>query len=255
MTRLRFKTLTRDSDLGHYLAGIIAGPGHFSKNQMVLSAHVKHRALMVVLQQRLGCGTIKPHGVNGLRYVVGNCPGLSRVLKLTNGKWVGPHKRDQLWNHGLDKTHGITWMLLQKQSLHSFWHAGFTDAHGCFNIYVWNSFKAGCGQRVALRLAWSQKDAILLRAIQPALALPSVYHCALPTHTPIFGLIYPVLNTWLKPIISLTFIRPRVWTMPHRGFGHGVAKWALLKSTLRLTGAIKYKNSRTHPAVSLKDHV
>lgn len=82
--RLKFKTLAQDSDLGHYLAGIIEGDGHFSKNQMILSAHVEDHSLMVALQQRLGCGTIGPHGANGIRYVIANRLGLKRVIQLTN---------------------------------------------------------------------------------------------------------------------------------------------------------------------------
>jgi LAGLIDADG endonuclease len=78
--------------------------------------------------------------------------------------------------HGYGKTYGITLMPLQPLSLNHFWLSGFTDADGCFNIYVRNSKSAQWGKRTEIRLIWSQKNVILRKAIQGALGLPGLYH-------------------------------------------------------------------------------
>lgn len=86
-----YQTLQSQTELGHYLAGLIEGDGHFSKNQLIISSHIKDKPVLEALRKHVGYGTIKPYSQqsNALRFVISSKAGLRRVLKLINGKLNG----------------------------------------------------------------------------------------------------------------------------------------------------------------------
>lgn len=95
--------------LGAYLAGLIEGDGHFSKNGLSIYFDTRDLALVQALCRRLGLDPAKASrrdrrklqngllgdGCYSLNINVGH-PVMDWVLRATDGHWVGPHKRDQI---------------------------------------------------------------------------------------------------------------------------------------------------------------
>nr|AOC61660.1 putative LAGLIDADG homing endonuclease [Gloeotilopsis planctonica] len=89
-----------------------------------------------------------------------------RVLHLTNGKFVGPFKINQLQKHGYEKILNIK--ILPATQLISFanaWLAGFFEADGSINITIRNRSKTSLKKRTDVSISFAQKDPFLLSII------------------------------------------------------------------------------------------
>jgi hypothetical protein len=148
-----------DNDLGHYLAGLIEGDGHFSKKQLIISGHKNNQPLFESLVKSIGYGTIRPYSssANAIRFVICSKAGLKRVLALINGRFVGEHKYNQLLNHNYDSRFQMVLQTSSGLSFNKFWLCGFINADGCFNITIRQCSTTKIGFRVDLRLNVSQK--------------------------------------------------------------------------------------------------
>lgn len=163
-------------DLGSYLAGLIEGDGHFSKNQLIISCHNRDDACFRSLIKRIGYGTLKPYSKGrALRLVVSSKVGLRRILELVNGKFVGYNKYNQLVKHNYAGRLNVKIIPPQPFTLDCFWLSGFIDADGCFNISVRKCPTSRLGIRIDLRLAVAQKERFLLDQIQNAFNAFRIY--------------------------------------------------------------------------------
>jgi hypothetical protein len=74
--------------LGHYLAGLIDGDGHFSsKQQLVIVFNSLDSSLAYYLKKEIGHGTVrKVKDKNAVLLVIASIKGIERVINLINGK-------------------------------------------------------------------------------------------------------------------------------------------------------------------------
>lgn len=160
-------------DLGHYLAGLIDGDGHFSKiGQLVISYHEKDKSAAYWLKSQIGYGSVREvKGKKALIYVISHSDGLLKVLHLINGKLRTETKYDQviylLKNHNL-----ISKFLLESpfimncsDDFNNYWLTGFIDSDGSFQIKI-ISRKDRKNKEVRLKLQIAQKDKRILDAIK-----------------------------------------------------------------------------------------
>ena len=172
-----FKSLQSQTQLGHYLAGLIEGDGHFSKSQLIISSHIKDRPVLEALRKHVGYGTIKPYSQQNkaLRFVISSKAGLKHVLQLINGKLIGTAKYNQLLKHNYESRFNLDLQPPKKLSLDNAWLSGFADADGCFSIVMRQCHTSKTGLRVDLRLTIAQKDPALLTQIQDLFNASKLY--------------------------------------------------------------------------------
>jgi hypothetical protein len=131
-----------DSQLGHYLAGLIDGDGHFSnKQQLVIGFNYLDSPLAYYLKKEIGYGTIhKVKDKNAVILVIANIKGMEKVINLINGKLRTNKKLYQiekniLSNHKYKDFSNITILNLNTdKNLNNLWLAGFSDADASFQI-------------------------------------------------------------------------------------------------------------------------
>jgi hypothetical protein len=87
-----------DIQLGHYLAGLIDGDGHFSKKQqLVIAFNSLDTYLAYYLKKQIGYGSVqKVKDKNAVLLVVSAIKGIERVINLINGKLRSQNKLDQV---------------------------------------------------------------------------------------------------------------------------------------------------------------
>jgi hypothetical protein len=149
------------------LAGLIEGDGSFSTgNRLRITFHLKDRYLAEKLKKSIGFGNIqKPYKV-AIDLLIASKKGLQRIITLTNGKFIGPFKINQLLKHGYEEK--LMVKILPPANNVSFknaWLAGFFDADGSAQIHVKNSINSRLGKRTELELSFGQKDRLLLDLI------------------------------------------------------------------------------------------
>ena len=131
-----------DSHLGHYLAGLIDGVGHFSsKQQLVIVFNFLDSSLAYFLKKEIGHGTIhKVKDKNAIILVVASIKGMERVINLVNGKLRTNKKLHQIEKNILrnnkfkDFSNIINLSLNTDKNLDNLWLAGFSDADASFQI-------------------------------------------------------------------------------------------------------------------------
>lgn len=156
-------------ELGHYLAGLIEGDGSFMKYQLQIIYPSKDKKAAQELAKVLGFGVvwIPPKG-NFVGFIVRTKEGLAYVLELTNGKFVGPHKINQLLKPNFETRLQMTILPSTLQvTLDNAWLLGFFEADGSANIKVRNSPKCFTGKSVEVCIQIAQKDPLLLNLIAP----------------------------------------------------------------------------------------
>ena len=131
-----------DTQLGHYLAGLIDGDGHFSKKQqLVIAFNSLDTYLAYYLKKQIGYGSIqKVKDKNAVLLVVSAVKGIEKVINLINGKLRSQSKLDQIFNNilnhdnfsNISKT--INFTLNTSKNLENLWLAGFSDADASFQI-------------------------------------------------------------------------------------------------------------------------
>jgi hypothetical protein len=95
-----------NEQLGHYLAGLIDGDGHFSKaQQLVIVFSSPDAFLAYFLKEKLGYGNVKKvKDKNAYLLIVSNQKGMLNVLNLINGKLRTKHRFNQVVNNILSHT-------------------------------------------------------------------------------------------------------------------------------------------------------
>ena len=157
-----------DNQFGHYLAGLIDGDGHFSKQQqLVIVFNSLDVSLAYYIKKQIGFGNIrKVKNKKAFLLIIGSKKGLEKVINLINGKIRTKNKLDQICNNILKHKHfvelknKIKFKLNLDKDLKNYWLAGFSDADASFKIKLLNHTN-----RTEVRLNFQidqKKDSILL---------------------------------------------------------------------------------------------
>jgi hypothetical protein len=87
-----------DHELGHYLAGLIDGDGHFSSaQQLVIVFNYLDIQLAYYIRERIGHGNVrKVKDKNAVLMIISSNKGIERVIKLINNKFRTTSKLDQI---------------------------------------------------------------------------------------------------------------------------------------------------------------
>lgn len=164
------KPLNNDQ-LGHYLAGLIDGDGHFSKiQQLVIVFSSPDAFLAYYLRKIIGYGNIrKVNNKNAYVFVVASKAGILNIINLINGKLRTESKYNQVLSNILTdikyKDLGIRFTMNNTYCFENHWLAGFSDADASFQIKV---ISRPIKPRPEIRLNYqiSQKDSFILNKIK-----------------------------------------------------------------------------------------
>ena len=135
------KPLNNDQ-LGHYLAGLIDGDGHFSTiQQLVIVFSYPDAFLAYYLKTALALGSVKKiKNKNAYIYVISSKQGIIKVLNLINGKLRTNHRFNQIVNNIINnakyKDININFTINQDNDFNNHWLAGFSDADASFQIKI-----------------------------------------------------------------------------------------------------------------------
>ena len=171
-----------EEEFGCYLAGLIEGDGYIGKRSIEIAFHVSDISLAYYIKKRIGYGNVTKytHTNNAVRYGVWNKEGISKILKLVNGKFFTKHKIEQITKfklidkYNLDIKESIyeryygdlykqkTWLLS------NYWLCGFTDADGSFTIHLSQSKTHKLGYNLKLEYKLVQKSEEILLAVKEA---------------------------------------------------------------------------------------
>jgi len=160
-----------NEQLGHYLAGLIDGDGHFSKaQQLVIVFSFPDAFLAYYLKEKLGnCNVRKVKDKNAYLLIVSKKEGMLNVLNLINGKLRSQNRFNQVINNILNHDRYIDQMMDFQMNLmdnfNNHWLAGFSDADASFQIKIINRVTRN---RTEVRLNYQidQKNDILLMKIK-----------------------------------------------------------------------------------------
>lgn len=120
-----------DDEFGHYLAGLIDGDGHFSKNpQLVIVFRLDDASLAYWIKSRLGYGTVKKvKNNNACLFKLTSKEAIHNLLLLINNKLRTQNKYDQVINNVLiNFKEPMDFKMNQSSDLNNHWLAGFSDA-------------------------------------------------------------------------------------------------------------------------------
>lgn len=160
-----------NTQLGHYLAGLIDGDGHFSsKQQLVIVFNSLDASLAYYLKKEIGYGSVhKVKGKNAVILVIAAVKGIEKVINLTNGKLRTANKFGQITKNILSHTkfnsfrNTITLSLKTNNDLDNLWLAGFSDADSSFQIKLLHRYSR---TEVRLNFQIDQKENNLLTLIK-----------------------------------------------------------------------------------------
>jgi hypothetical protein len=132
-----------DESLGHYIAGLIDGGGHFSKiGQIVITFSKPDAFLAYYIKSKVGFGNVrKVKNKNAYILVISNKVGITRVLNLINGKLRAEHRFNEVIHLLKLNTYGINYVdfkLNISMDFNNHWLAGFSDADGSFQVKILN---------------------------------------------------------------------------------------------------------------------
>jgi hypothetical protein len=93
-----------DDQFGHYLAGLIDGDGHFSRQQqLIIVFHSLDVSLAYYIKTRIGFGSVKKvKAKKAFIFIIAGRKGLEKVLNLINGKIRTENKLNQICNNILN---------------------------------------------------------------------------------------------------------------------------------------------------------
>lgn len=160
-----------DEQLGHYLAGLIDGDGHFSKiQQLIIVFSYVDASLAYYLKNRLGYGNVKKvNNKNASLLIISKKEGILSIIKLINGKLRTKHRYNQLVINVLTsnkyKDLKIDFTINTNEDFNNHWLAGFSDADASFQIKI---VKRNTKIRPEVRLNFQidQKNVFLLNTIK-----------------------------------------------------------------------------------------
>lgn len=138
----KHKKPVNDIQLGHYLAGLIDGDGHFSsKQQLVIAFNSLDTSLAYYLKKEIGYGSVhKVKNKNSVLLVIAAIKGIEKVINVVNGKLRSNNKLNQISTNILSHikfrnlSYITTLSLNTNYDLHNLWLAGFSDADSSFQI-------------------------------------------------------------------------------------------------------------------------
>ena len=160
-----------NEQLGHYLAGLIDGDGHFSKvQQLVITFSSSDAFLAYYIKKKLGYGTVKKiKNKNAYLLIVSKKEGILHVLNLINGKLRTEHRFNQVINNILNHTRytylDIKFTINSSNNFDNHWLAGFSDADASFQIKIINRLIRNKPE-IRLNYQIDQKDNLLLNMIK-----------------------------------------------------------------------------------------
>ena len=160
-----------NEQLGHYLAGLIDGDGHFSKaQQLVIVFSSPDAFLAYYLKEKLGnCNVKKVKDKNAYLLIVSKKEGILNVLNLINGKLRSENRFNQvinnILNHDRYKGINIYFTMNLTDDFNNHWLAGFSDADASFQVKIINR---NTRKKPEIRLNYQidQKNNILLTKIK-----------------------------------------------------------------------------------------
>lgn len=169
-----------DSQLGHYLAGLIDGDGHFSKiGQLIIAYDEKDKSAAYWLKETIGYGSVsKIKDKKAYKYVITKSDGIIRVIDLVNGKLRTEIKYNQvlylLNNKNLISQYSKPFTMNTSTDFNNFWLTGFIDADGSFQIKIIKRIRNGKEHtEIRLKLQISQKYKNILEDIKNFLIVAS----------------------------------------------------------------------------------
>jgi len=160
-----------DVQLGHYLAGLIDGDGHFSKaQQLVIVFSYPDAFLAYYLKEKLGnCNVRKVKDKNAYLLIVSKKEGILNVINLINGKLRSENRFNQVVNNILNhaRYHGlnIDFTMNLSDDFNNHWLAGFSDADASFQVKIVDRSTRNKPE-VRLNYQIDQKNNILLMKIK-----------------------------------------------------------------------------------------
>ena len=142
--RPKHSKLINDNQLGHYLAGLIDGDGHFSSaQQLVIVFSSPDAFLAYYLRERLGFGNVrKIKNRNAYLLIVSNKEGIIKIITLINGKLRTKNKYNQVIKNILNNEkyieikNFVNFNLNLTNDFDNHWLAGFSDADASFQIKI-----------------------------------------------------------------------------------------------------------------------
>ncbi len=160
-----------NEQLGHYLAGLIDGDGHFSKDQQLVIVFSSPDAFLAYyLKEKLGnCNVKKVKDKNAYLLIVSKKEGILNVLNLINGKLRSENRFNQvinnILNHDRYKGININFTMNLTDDFNNHWLAGFSDADASFQVKIINR---NTRKKPEIRLNYQidQKNNILLTKIK-----------------------------------------------------------------------------------------
>jgi len=155
-----------DNDLGHYLAGLIDGHGHFSKTpQLVVVFNELDVYLAYYIKGQIGYGNVyKVKNKKAVILVVSKQVGIKKVLDLINGKIRSQNKLDQIKNNILLNSYFKTFTHFNVNTdvnLNNYWLSGFSDADASFQIKLINR-NPKTEVRLNFQIDQKKKDLLIL---------------------------------------------------------------------------------------------
>jgi len=133
-----------DQELGHYLAGLIDGDGHFNNiPQLVIVFSAPDAFLAYYLKTSLGFGQVKKiKNKKAYLLIVSNKEGILRIINLINGKLRTESKFNQVINNILKNKkysdYNINFTINLSDNYNNHWLAGFSDADASFQVKIIN---------------------------------------------------------------------------------------------------------------------
>ena len=160
-----------NEQLGHYLAGLIDGDGHFSKiKQLVIVFSFSDAFLAYYIKRKLAYGTVrKIKDKNAYLLIISKKEGILNVLNLINGKLRTEHRFNQvidnILSHAKYKNLGTKFTINSSNDFNNHWLAGFSDADASFQIKIINRIIRNKSE-IRLNYKIDQKKILLLKMIK-----------------------------------------------------------------------------------------
>ena len=159
-----------DQQLGHYLAGLIDGDGHFSKiKQLVIVFSSPDLFLAYYVKEKLGYGSVKKiKDKNAYTLVISNKKGMLHIINLINGKLRTLNKFNQVINNILNDgydVNNINFTINSSNDYNNHWLAGFSDADASFQIKIINRVTKP-NPEIRLNFQIDQKNYSILESIK-----------------------------------------------------------------------------------------
>lgn len=131
-----------DEQLGHYLAGLIDGDGHFNKlKELIIVFSGQDASLAYKLKARIGYGKVKKVYSKGEYILIISKPaGILKILHLINGKIRTKIKHYEIISNVLKdsyvKEFNNIFLMNNSDNFNNHWLAGFSDANASFKVKI-----------------------------------------------------------------------------------------------------------------------